>query len=49
MVIDAEFHDKRYTKGGVGVRNNFNCGIGTPGWLLLYGTKDEWIDLLIDD
>lgn len=36
----------RYTKGDVGVRNNFNYGFGTSERLLLYGTKDERIDLL---
>lgn len=49
MVVGAVFQDKRYTKGGLGVRNNFHCGVGTLERLLLYRTKDEGIDLLIGD
>lgn len=37
--IVQEIISHRYTKGDVGVRNNFNYGFGTSERLLLYGTE----------
>lgn len=49
LLCTKRYFMTRYTKGGVGVRNKFHCGVGTPERLLLCRTKDEGIDLLIGD